>query len=412
MAEHQEKPSNEIKVSIEGGLTFIDHSDAYKAGLNRFLEGEKLSRKEYAENKKMIEFEELQIEAAKKDPIAFIKQQEAKLQTAEVHPTATLPAAEPSKAEAVIIGRQDVPALETQKPAQASIAAERLTDAERLERARQAFAEAGPADRAIAQKNLDGVQDVLAKVPYMTQEFLVQAQQKAFVDEGQKLYERNIAANRKDNSLTWEVANFSQAPGKTLVNGDVGVDIKSGDQAYGVSVAHGINAKAVGLDLAQINAAAGMDNHGAATADVGVKVVKQIHESGDHHVFLAGAADAKISGLESDAKLGGTATGLVVNTHQLAGRPTSEIIGAVVDLQTGSTTAVGSVSTTFNADTQYATTARAVGTYGVETGAGGFSLETYQKTGIDKLTARLSAGVDNVGGTNDVSVGAGVSLGF
>jgi hypothetical protein len=118
------------------------------------------------------------------------------------------------------------------------------------------------------------------------------------------------------------------------------------------------------------------------------------------------------SNLTGDTQLGGNLTGLVVNTHTLAGRPTSEIGGASVDLQTGNTTLIGSVAQTFNADTKYATTARAIGTVGVETSSGGFSLEVYQKTGLpglEGLTARLSAGVTDVGGENEPSADAGLS---
>ena len=402
MAENkQEKLSNDIKVSIANGVANIEHSDAYNAQQQRFFAGEHFTNQEKAANQKLIEAEEAKMEAARRDPVGFLKQQETHGQ---------LDSSVAGTLKDTTRSDHAVRASGAQPPATGANA--KLTDAERLDRARQAFEAASPEDRAIAQKNLEGVQAQLVKVPYMTHEFLVQAQQKAFMDEGEKLYEKSIAANKKDNALTWEVANFSQAPGKTLVNADAAAAIGSGVMGYGVSASHGLDAKSVGLTLAEANVAATTDSNGALGAQVGLRAVKQVFGKGDHNVFVAGAANATVSGIDTAPTLGGNATGLLVNTHQLGGRPTSEIVGAVVDVPTGNTTAVGSVSQTYNADTKFASTARAVGTYGVQSGAAGFSFELYQKTGIENLTARLSAGMNNVGETNDISVGAGVSMGF
>lgn len=407
----QEKLSDEIKVRIENGIATIGHSDAYNAQMERFVAGERFTAQEKAANQKLIDAEDAQMEAARRDPVQFLRQQEAKRLGEEAQHRPAAANAETVKTEKEPVAKEMPVQSVASQPLEGG-SDKKLTDAERLERAKQAFAESSPEDRAIAQKNLEGVQNLLAKVPYMTHEFLVQAQQKAYMDEGEKLYEKNIAALKKENALTWEVANFSQAPGKNMVNADVGVAVETGAAGYGVSASHGFDAKALGLTLAEGNVGVNADSDGAVGAHVGVRAVKQIYGEGDHNMFLAGEAKATVSSIETDPTLGGSATGLLVNTHQLGGRPTSEIVGGVVNLETGDVTAVGSVSQTFNADTKYATTARAVGTYGVETGSGGFSLEAYQKTGIDKLTARLSAGVSNVGETNDISVGAGVSLGF
>jgi hypothetical protein len=247
----------------------------------------------------------------------------------------------------------------------------------------------------------------------MTPEFLVQAQQKAFIDEGAKLYERNLAANKEANALTYEVANFSQGAGKTMVNADAGFALPTGAGTYSADIHHGLDAKAVGLTLAEVNAGAATNDAGEVGAGVGLRAVKQVYGDKERNVFLAGGLNANLAGMNTDnPALSGTATALGVHTHETFGRPTSEIAGAVVDLETGKTTLVGSVSTTFNADTKHATTLRGVGTYAMETESAGFSLEAYQQTGVKGLALRMSAGVNNVGETNDPSVGAGVSFGF
>lgn len=398
----QEKLSEEIKVRVDGGIPTIEHSDAYNAQMERFYAGENFTRREKLANQKLIEAEDAQMEAARRDPEGFIRQQQMRMQAESGVPVRSmLPA--------------DQKAFESLEPPHARTAPEtdQGGDAERVTRAQRAFDEASPEDKAIAIKNLEGIQKKLQEAPYMTHEFLVQAQQKAFIDEGEKLYERNLAENRKDNALTYEVANFSQAPGKNMVNADAGLAVGTGEGAYGADIHHGFDAKSLGLTLAEVNAGATTNDAGAIGAGLGVRAVKQVHGDHDRNVFLAGALNANLSGIETDKpELGGTATALAVHAHELAGMPASEIVGGVVDLRTGNATLVGSVSATLNADTRHATTLRGVGTYGLESGAGGFSLEAYQQTGIKGLTARLATSLNNIGETNDVSVGAGVSYGF
>lgn len=72
----QDKLSTEIKVSIEGGVTFVEHSDAYKAQNERYLNNETFTAEEKKVNRKLIESEEAQMEAAKKDPIEFLRNQQ------------------------------------------------------------------------------------------------------------------------------------------------------------------------------------------------------------------------------------------------------------------------------------------------------------------------------------------------
>lgn len=402
MAEQRQvNPSEEIKVSVTGGVTFIDHSDAYNAQMERFLAGEKLNRQELLAKDKLIASEEAQMEAARRDPEGYLRQQHARLNPSPVEPVIN------DQKQADMKSRPVIP------QEQHAIKVDPDTESERLARAKHAFEEASPEDKAIAVKNLEGIQKKLQEAPYMTHEFLMQAQQKAFIDEGAKLSERNLAANKAANALTFEVANFSQGAGKTMVNADAGFGLPTGAGTYGADIHHGLNAKAVGLTLAEVSAGATTNDAGEIGAGVGLRAVKQVHDGKEHDVFVAGGLNANIAGLASDSPaLSGTATVLGVHAHETFGRPTSEIAGAVVDMETGSTTAVASASTMFNADTKYATTARAVGTYNLSTEAAGFSLEAYQQTGIKGLTARLSASVNHLGEENDVSVGAGVSMGF
>jgi len=406
MAEQRQvNPSEEIKVSVTGGVTFIDHSDAYNAQMERFLAGEKLNRQELLAKDKLIASEEAQMELARRDPETYLKQQQARLSPAPAEPVIHAQ----HQADAKLL-HASPPQEQNPDPA---IKADQGSQAERLARAKQAFEDASPDDKAIAVKNLEGIQKKLQEVPYMTPEFLVQAQQKAFVDEGAKLYERNLAANKEANALTFEVANFSQGAGKTMVNADAGFGLPSGAGNYSADIHHGLDAKAVGLTLAEVNAGATTNDAGEIGAGVGLRAVKQGYGAKERKVFVAAGLNANAAGLSSDnPALSGAATVLGVHTHETFGRPTSEIAGAVVDLETGNTTAVASASTMFNADTKYATTARAVGTYNLNTEAAGFTLEAYQQTGIKGLTARLSTSVNNLGEENDVSVGAGVSYGF
>lgn len=395
----QDPLSEEIKVRIEGGVVTIDHSDAYQRQQERFFAGEKFSRSEMLANQKLIEAEEAQMEAARRDPAGFLRDQQARL-----HPELARTLDEPSAVQSDI-----------KPPAGSPAGAATATDhqGERLSQAKQAFEEASEADKAIAIKNLEGIQKKLQEAPYMTPEFLLQAQQKAFVDEGMKLHELNLAANRKDNALTWEVANFSQAPGKTMLNADAGVGVDTGVATYGANLHHGFDAKALGLTLAEGHAGMATSSEGAVGAEVGLRAVKQVYGDKERNVFLAAGMSANIAGIEtSNPSASGTATALAVHAHTLMDQPVSEIAGAVMDVETGKATLVGSVSTTLNADSRHATTLRGVGTYGVESGSGGFSLEAYQQTGVRGLTARLAAGVNDVGEANDVTVNAGLSYGF
>jgi hypothetical protein len=278
-----------------------------------------------------------------------------------------------------------------------------------LEHAQKIFAEARPEDLSASMKNLQAIQARLIDVPYMTPEYLAQAQQRAYVDAAQKLEVISTANHKKSNALTWEVANFSQASGKTMINGDMAFTPATGANGYSANVHHGINGKPLGLDLAEINGGGSINDVGNANLHAGLRGVKSVYKDGTHQAFVAGSLDATVSGVETDPKLGGSATALLVNTHQLAGRPTSEIGGVVVDLKSGNVTGVGSVSQTFNADTPYATTARAVGSYDFKSDKAGLSFEAYQKTGLDGLTVRASANVSDVGGSNDVSGNLGVS---
>lgn len=72
----QEKLSADVKVSIEGGVAFIEHSDAYKAQNERYLNNEVFTADERAANRKLIESEEAQMEAARRNPIDFLKAQQ------------------------------------------------------------------------------------------------------------------------------------------------------------------------------------------------------------------------------------------------------------------------------------------------------------------------------------------------
>lgn len=409
----QEKLSTEIKVSIVNGVTNVEHSDAYNAQQERFFAGEKFTKQEKVANNKLIEAEDAQMAEAKHDPVAFIKQQQARVEhnskpenTAQVAEHAELPATQKDKVAATV--PEAVEKIATTNVHHDS----QLSEDQHLERSKQAFADASPSDRATAEKNLLGLQQQLLNVAQytnMTPEQLALAQKKAYMDQGDKLHELNETANKKANALTWEVANFSQGAGKSMVNADIG------GSAAGVNVGgelhHGV--KVPGLDLAEVNASTSTTNEGVVSGSVGVRAVKNVYSQGDHNVFLAAAADMTAANISEDStKLGGSVTGLVVNTHKLAGLPTSEIVGAKVDVLTGDTTAIGTVSQTYNAESKYATTARAIGTVGMETGSGSFNFEAYQRTGIEGLTARLNAGIADVGGKNEPSAGVGVSYGW
>lgn len=407
--QRQEKLSTDIKVSIEGGITIIEHSDAYNAQQERHFAGEKFTKQEMAANGKLIEAEETQIIEAQHDPAAFIKQQQAKSQH---DPNLVINTVDVERVNHTQSSATASESKERQSAANVNVSHEPHNEAHRLERAKQAFYDASPTDRATAEKNLMGLQQQLLNVAQytnMTPDQLALAQKKAYMDQGDKLHELNESANKKSNALTWEVANFSQGAGKTMVNADV-----RGSEAginLGGEIHHGVNVP--GLDLAEVNIATGTNNEGAVSGSVGVRAVKNVYSHGDHNVFLASAADMTATNLSEDStKLGGVVTGLVVNTHQLSGLPTSEIVGAKVDVLTGDTTAIGSVSQTYNSETKYATTARAIGAVGVESGSGAFSFEAYQRTGIEGLTARLNAGIADVGGENLLSAGAGISYGW
>jgi hypothetical protein len=72
----QDKLSADVKVSMEGGVAFIEHSDAYKAQNERYLNNEVFTADERVSNRKLIESEEAQMEAARKNPIDFLKAQQ------------------------------------------------------------------------------------------------------------------------------------------------------------------------------------------------------------------------------------------------------------------------------------------------------------------------------------------------
>lgn len=408
MAINQNKSSTDIKVNIEGGVAFVEHSDAYIAQQERFFADERFTKQERIENEKMIAAEELQMLEARRDPVAFIKQQRlAKGETAPIKPD--LNAGES-------LSPQFIEAVDIEPNSEIKMKADHvhhpLEEDERLAKAKQAFADATEPDRVAAEKNLLGIQQQLLNVAHytgMTPEQLAMAQKKAYIDQGEKLNELNETANKKANALTWDVANFAQGDGKTMLNADIAGNAANLNMS---AEAHrGIDVP--GLDLAEVNASANTTDMGVVSAGMGVRGVKNIYSEGSHNVFLAAAADMTASGFtESDLKLGGAVTGLVVNTHTLADRPTSEIIGAKVDLLTGETTAIGTVAQTFNAETKYATTARAVGTYSIESGSGGLSFEAYQRAGIEGLTARLNVAVSDVGGDNAPSAGVGISYGW
>lgn len=420
--------SSDIKVEIVGNIPFIDHSEAYNALQERYLSDEKFTKQQKAANSKFMDAEDVSMEEARRDPVAFIKQQQAKLEQqiqasdkAITQPNdITSSANEKPNATAPSPDTLEMPPLVKNEPNQQTGMTGAIHDPQqnpskeqRHDIAEYAFAEAKPENLAIALKNLDGVQQKLLATAealktagiVMTPEQMAKGLEKAYIDEGAKLHELNVAANIKENALTWEVANFAQGAGKTMVSGDVGGNTTG--MNVGGEVHHGV--KVPGLDLAEVNASSSTTNEGVVSGSAGVRAVKNVYSNGDHNVFLAAAANMTASNLTGDTQLGGNLTGLVVNTHTLGGRPTSEIGGASVDLLTGNTTLIGSVAQTFNADTKYATTARAIGTVGAETGSGGFSLEAYQRTGIESLTARLNAGVADVGGENEPSAGAGVS---
>lgn len=431
----QEKLSAEIKVTIENGIARIEHSDAYNAQQERYFAGDNFTKQEKAANEKLIEAEEIQMIKAQLDPAAYIEQQQVSTAHDSTLQAATSAAVKQDqvassnnlknqtgvqspelleKPPIVKAGlKEQLPATPASQEPQQS-----LSEEQRFERAKHAFAEAKPEDLAVAKSNLEGVQQKLWAVAdnlknigvVMTPEQIAMGQKKAFMDEGDKLFEINeIASNRNSNALTWEVANYSQGAGKTLLNADAGGGVAGAK--IGTELHHGL--KAPGLDLAEVNVTTSTTNEGVVNGSAGVRGVKLVYGSGDHKVFLAGAADLTASNLTGETtQLGGNVTGLVVNTHSLNGRPTSEIIGANVDVLTGNKTAVGSIAQTFNADTRYATTARAIGTVGVESGSGSFSFEAYQRTGIEGLTARLNLGVADVGGKNEPSGGLGVSYGW
>lgn len=431
----QEKLSTNIQVTIENGITRVEHSDAYNAQLERYFAGDKFTKQEKSANYKLIEAEDIQITEAQHDPAAYIKQQKAiadydsKLQDAQIvveQPEQVAPPKDLKSLAAVrssgLLEMSHLVKAEPKEELSATYTSQEplqsLSEEQRFERAKHAFAEAKPEYLAVAKNNLEGVQQKLWDTAVslkkigvvMTPEQIAMGQKKAYMDEGDKLVELNeIASNRSSNALTWEVANFSQGASKTMVNADVtgsAANVKIGAELH-----RGL--KVPGLDLAEVNVATSTTNEGVVNGSAGVRGVKLLHENGAHKVFLAGAADLTASNLTGEAaKLGGDVTGLLVNTHLLNGRPTSEIIGAKVDLLTGSTTAVGSISQTFNADTKYATTARAIGTIGVESGSGGFNFEAYQRTAIEGLTVRLNIGVSEVGGGNSFSSGIGVSHDF
>ncbi len=426
MAEqNKEKLSAEIKVSIEDGVASVGHSDAYNAQQERFFAGEKFTKQEKLANNKLIEAEDAQMAEARRDPVAFIKQQQAKNEHDEKLQDTAKAVATPEHAELTAakndpLTQKALESLPNDSSKEQGVVANasghdkqiQLSEDQRLERSKQAFADAAPSDRTTAENNLIRLQQQLLSVAQytnMTPEQLALAQKKAYMDQGDKLHELNETANKKANALTWEVANFSQGAGKTMLNANVGGSAASVN--VGGEVHRGV--KVPGLDLAEVNASASTTNEGVVSGSVGVRAVKSVYSQGDHNVFLAAAADMTATNLSGDdTKLGGTATGLVVNTHTLNGRPTSEIGGAKVDLLTGDTTAIGTISQTFNADTKYATTARAIGTVGLGSGSGSFSFETYQRTGIEGLTASANVGVADVGGKNEPSAGLGVSYGW
>lgn len=72
----QEKLSEEIKVRVDGGIPTIEHSDAYNAQMERFYAGEHFTQREKIANQKLIDAEEAQMEAARRDPAGFLRQQE------------------------------------------------------------------------------------------------------------------------------------------------------------------------------------------------------------------------------------------------------------------------------------------------------------------------------------------------
>jgi len=358
-----------------------------------------------------------QIAEARRDPAGFIaRQKSGQLAGDRVHnvitkePHSELPKATESSVQVKPEKNNTVaaPVASANPHSEAGKPADKIS----LEYAQKIFAEARPEDLAASMKNLQAIQARLIDVPYMTPEYLAQAQQRAYIDEAQKLEVISTANHKKSNALTWEVANFSQAPGKTMINGDMAFTPATGANGYSADVHHGINGKPLGLDLAEINAGGSINDASNANLHAGVRGVKSVYTDGTQQAFVAGSLDVTASGVETDPKLGGSATALLVNTHQLAGRPTSEIAGAVVDLKSGNVTGVATVSQTFNADTAYATTARAVGTYDFKSDKTGLSFEAYQKTGLDGLTLRASATVSDVGGSNDVGGNVGVSYNY
>lgn len=420
--------SSDIKVDIVGNIPFISHSDAYNALLERYLAGGKFTKQEKVANAKLIDAEDAKMEVARLDPVAFMKQQQEKYeQTSQVaekamaqSEIATLDASEKPKTMALSPELLEIPPLvRTEVNQQTAVKdpikepQQNINKEQRYEIAKQAFAEAKPEDLAVAVKNLEGVQQKLLATAeglkhagiVMTPEQMAMGLEKAYIDEGEKLHVLNVAAYKKANALTWDVANFSQADDKTMVN--AGIAGSAAALNGGVSLHHGIQVP--GLDLAEVNAGAITTDAGIVSESAGIRAVKNIYSNGDHNVFLAAAANVTAKNLTGDTQFGGDVTGLVVNAHTFGGRPTSEIVGASVDLPTGNTTLIGTVAQTFNADTKYATTARAVGTVAIESGVGGFNLEAYQKTGIENLTARLNVGVADIGGKNEPAAGVGVS---
>jgi hypothetical protein len=402
--------SDQVTVEMVGKVPFVNHSPAYDALM---VSEQRLTKQQ----REFMQKETEQIAEARRDPAGFIERQKSGQQVGDrVHDALTnVPNPEQAKATAAsIFDKQEKSIAEAAPVASTSSTSQhkeagKPTEKMSLEHAQKIFAEAKPEDLAASMRNLEAIQARLIDVPYMTPEYLAQAQQRAYIDEAQKLETINTANHKKANALTWEVGNYSQAPGKTMINGDMTVSPATQVNTYGADIHHGINGKPVGLDLAEINAGGSINDSGNANLHAGVRGVKLIHTDGTHKTFVAGSLDATVSGVENNPKLGGSATALLVNTHQLAGRPTSEIAGAVVDFKSGNVTGVASMSQTFNADTAYPTTGRVVGTYDFKSEKTGFSLEAYQQTGLDGLIVRASANVSDVGGSNDIGGNLGLS---
>jgi len=391
--------ANQINVEMVGNVPFISHSAQYEVLMAKALAREHLT----AQEKAAMAAEVQQMAEARKDPAKFMTQGNSgvvaneQISAKDTQPASTI-------AEATQNQKTPLPTID-----------------ERLQHAHQVFAKASPADLVVAESNLKGIQANLIAKPDMTTDTLKRVQTMAYIQQAETMEAKYaIAKNsdaattetpKKDFPLTFEVANYSQARGKTMLNVDVNVATNTAATNYSADIHHGVNGKPVGLDLAEVNVGTSINDAGNATAQLGVRGVKLVHENGTHKVFVAGALDATATGIDSgNVNLGGSATLLGVNTHEVAGRPTSEIAGAVTDLKTGSTTLVASASQMFNAESQYATTARVVGTYGIDAQQYGAKFELYQNTGVEGLTARLNAGVNNIGGSNEPFVDAGVSF--